>query len=55
MRQKFLIRKKIYQKLYSEMNKVPGTNELENKFLQNDKIPKLSEEDKQLCDAPITM
>ena len=24
-------------------------------FLQNDKIPKLSEEDKQLCDARITM
>ena len=24
--------KKFYQKLYSETNKVPGTNELENKF-----------------------
>ena len=47
--------KKFYQKLYSETDKVRETNELENKFLQNDKIPKLSEEDKQLCDAPITM
>ena len=44
------------KKLYSEpINKVLGTNELENIFLQNDKIPKLSEEDKQLCDAPITI
>ena len=43
------MRKKFYQKQYSERKVM-----FLNKFLQNDKIPKLSE-DKQLCDMPITM
>ena len=48
--------KNFFKNLYSENNiDDDQTYELENKFLQNDSIPKLSDDDKQLCDIPITL
>ena len=45
-----------YQKLYSEpKSNLSLGNEQEKKFLLNDNIPKLSDEDKQFCDSSITL
>ncbi len=50
--------KKTYKKLYSESERQISFDDLgetENIFLQNNTLPKLDEDDKEDCDAPLTL
>ena len=48
--------KRFYQSLYTEVNSaVSAQSNIENLFLQNKEIKKLSATEKAICDSPLTL